>query len=99
MTHVLPHSLRLPHAKSVRDHRKEHAVASVGFLLPNHLPERGVVSFAFPTLTCSVRFTQAHLGDAARVTVRSSPLHHTILIAPVRRCHGDRRCTVPEQNA
>lgn len=53
----------------------------------------------FSPLTCSVRFTQADLGDAARVTVRSPPLQHAILIQPVRRCHGDRRCTVPQRKA
>lgn len=54
---------------------------------------------SFPPLTCSVRFTQADLGDAARVTVRSPPLQHAILIQPVTRCHGDRRCTLPEREA
>lgn len=43
MTHVLPHSLRLPHTKSVRDHRKKHDEATVTFLPPNHLSTRGVV--------------------------------------------------------
>lgn len=49
-------------------------------------------AFASPPLcyplTCSVRFTQADLGDAAGVTLWSPPLQHAILIQPVRWCHG-----------
>lgn len=44
-----------------------------------------------PPLTCSVRFTQADLGDAARVTLRSSPLQHTVLLQPIRWCHGENK--------
>lgn len=44
-----------------------------------------------PPLTCSVRFTQADLGDAARVTLRSSPLQHTVLLQPIRWCHGEKK--------
>lgn len=43
MTHVLPHSLRLPHTRSVRDRRNKHDETTVAFLLPEHLPKRGVV--------------------------------------------------------
>lgn len=43
MTHVVPHSLRLPHTKSVRDHRKKTRRGHRGGLLPNHLSKRGVV--------------------------------------------------------
>ena len=45
-------------------------------------------------LTCSVRFTQADLGDAARVTLRSAPLQHAVLLllrpGGGARCHGGR---------
>lgn len=79
MTHVLPHSLRLPQTKSVR--RRGHR----GFS-PAPTPARagsGEVTtclLRLTHLTCSVRFAQADLGDAARVTVRSPPLQNAILL-------------------
>ncbi|KAI4796067.1 hypothetical protein KUCAC02_030456 [Chaenocephalus aceratus] len=55
-------------------------------------------SFFLTPLTCSVRFSQADLG--ARVTLRSAPLQHTLLIQPVRRCHGwKKKINIPERKA
>ncbi|KAK5873070.1 hypothetical protein PBY51_013714 [Eleginops maclovinus] len=63
---------------------------------PAHPP---TLLFFLTPLTCSVRFSQADLGDAARVTLRSAPLQHALLLQPVRGCHGGKKRKIPERKA
>lgn len=71
--------------------------------LPPPPPAKGanswVTAVSAPPLTCSVRFIQADLGDAAGVTPRSAPLQHAVLVQRVRWCHAERKSRTREPKA